>query len=526
MPMKHLCRTNAKRIAVNDKTPKIFIQNNPGHIPRPIVFKEESSNEKVVDWTCNIIPGMPVICECAEGVRSLGVTKGDTFTINGWRKDSKNIDVILLKDFNNRDYEVPETLFHKKFRIAFAITVHKSQGSTIDKPYMLHETNKYDWRMMNVALGRTADSSLIMVDRSHATLKAPVIPQPVSVQAGEHRPLLSHLHEDGMTDICKTFRRLNDIDPDGIVVRDQSNLRFHVFPSVDNLEKAITYPNQTLHEVVLPKTVQRVYFDIDLKVSEFKAIVPDVDAISFADELIDSIRKTSLEYVSELEDAIVNPDKKYIDLFTRTYTSSSDSKLSYHIMLPIYCGGYAQPLARSIFLEIRKRVMTQFPKIPAGLLEKILDSGMSKPNGSLRMLGSVKDKTFDRPKLDIQEDDLDGDLFASLIGWYDSNPFNLPPIYVESWDEKFKTEKKPTAISSELQTKIIELMTARIPDFTETWSFRSDSLMCDRRKPSYCENCGRTHENDNTLYFTVWEGSIFQRCFKSKKGLYVGKLHD
>ena len=40
------------------------------------------------------------------------------------------------------------------FYPAFCITVHKSQGSTYDQPYMIHEWDKYSDRMKYVALSR------------------------------------------------------------------------------------------------------------------------------------------------------------------------------------------------------------------------------------------------------------------------------------------------------------------------------------------------------------------------------------
>ena len=51
----------------------------------------------------------------------------------------------------------------KLFYPAFAITVHKSQGSTFNTPYTVHEWEKLNSRLKYVALSRSTDIKNINV---------------------------------------------------------------------------------------------------------------------------------------------------------------------------------------------------------------------------------------------------------------------------------------------------------------------------------------------------------------------------
>jgi hypothetical protein len=528
--LRGLCKTHYKRNDVNRNMMNLWLQHvlptlqYQGQLP--ITFKEKNSAHRdatTFNFKATLTYMMPVSCEMRDA--KLRLTKGDRLFVYTWTDEH-----IILLDLFNVQYNIPRDKFATHFRLAFCTTVHRAQGSTIKQKYMLFEHNKYDWRMANVAVTRCTKHEDVVFEYIAPPLPV-VIPAAVYAKPIEHKPLLQHIREDGLA--VKTFKKLVGEDSittkcenihEKIIVRDQSIMKFHVFDSVSELENVVSYPNQTLHELVWPSTIQRVHFDIDLKVSEFTAACPNQNAQQFVDNLVSTIRRVGLEYTKTYSgDIQISSDEKYISAYTRTYSSCSESKLSYHVMLPIYCGGYAQSLAREIFLDIRKLVMAEFPHIPAMLLEQILDSGMSRTRGSLRMLGSVKDTTFDRPKIDEQEDELTDDLAASLIGWYDYSMFAYPPIYIHSQDDKYEVVADNT-VSTETQTKIKDMM-AKDSTFSDTWTFRNDTLNCTRQKPSMCPNCSRKHDNDNTLYFTIHNNDVYQRCFhKAKSSIYVGSL--
>ena len=62
-----------------------------------------------------------------------------------------------------REQEVPIPEFTKMFNVAYCITVHKSQGQTIDEPYTIHEFEQFDQRLKYVALSRSTDINLINI---------------------------------------------------------------------------------------------------------------------------------------------------------------------------------------------------------------------------------------------------------------------------------------------------------------------------------------------------------------------------
>ena len=51
----------------------------------------------------------------------------------------------------------------KLFNVAYCITTHKAQGTTIDKPYTIHEFSKMDKRLKYVSLSRARDIALINI---------------------------------------------------------------------------------------------------------------------------------------------------------------------------------------------------------------------------------------------------------------------------------------------------------------------------------------------------------------------------
>jgi ATP-dependent exoDNAse (exonuclease V) alpha subunit len=53
--------------------------------------------------------------------------------------------------------------FQRLFRVAYCITIHSSQGMSIDKCYTLHEWRKYDKRLKYVALSRARSKDLIFI---------------------------------------------------------------------------------------------------------------------------------------------------------------------------------------------------------------------------------------------------------------------------------------------------------------------------------------------------------------------------
>ena len=69
--------------------------------------------------------------------------------------------ILIMDDDKEIDFPIDE--FQKLFYIAFCITVHKSQGSTFNEPYTIHQFDMFDERLKYVALSRSTDKNLINI---------------------------------------------------------------------------------------------------------------------------------------------------------------------------------------------------------------------------------------------------------------------------------------------------------------------------------------------------------------------------
>ena len=67
--------------------------------------------------------------------------------------------MCLLNDFDNSEINI-ELKFTNRFKQMYAMTVHKSQGMTINRPYSIYEYNRMQYDMLHVALTRTSKKSM------------------------------------------------------------------------------------------------------------------------------------------------------------------------------------------------------------------------------------------------------------------------------------------------------------------------------------------------------------------------------
>ena len=63
--------------------------------------------------------------------------------------------MCLLNDFDNSEINI-ELKFTNHFKLMYAMTVHKAQGMTINRPYSIYEYNRMQHDMLYVALTRTS----------------------------------------------------------------------------------------------------------------------------------------------------------------------------------------------------------------------------------------------------------------------------------------------------------------------------------------------------------------------------------
>ena len=146
----NLCFSNRKRIEINSLLMKKAIKKNDGPGLKLLKnYKNENSQD------VELLEKMPVIAIKTDN--KLNIVNNEMFKI-----DSIFRDVITIKN-EYKTIEIEADKFQYLFFIAYAITIHKSQGSTFDKPYTIHQWNKLDNTLKYVALSRSINKNLINI---------------------------------------------------------------------------------------------------------------------------------------------------------------------------------------------------------------------------------------------------------------------------------------------------------------------------------------------------------------------------
>ena len=150
---RHLSFTNDTRIKINEIMMMKYIKQK--NYKKTTDFKKLSFDKNSQDM--RLLPGMPVIAR--KNNKKLNIFNNETFTI----KEIKKTKEIIIVEDEGKLQEIPFEEFSTMFYIAFCITVHKSQGATYDKPYSIHEFNRFDNRLKYVALSRATNKNLINI---------------------------------------------------------------------------------------------------------------------------------------------------------------------------------------------------------------------------------------------------------------------------------------------------------------------------------------------------------------------------
>ena len=155
---KHICFTNKKRITINKYMMSKFIEDKEKKTKSkqtPLKLEKLIYDNNSQDVT--LLKEMPIIAR--KNNKELDISNNDTFIIK--KIDIKKQMILIMDDDKEIDFPIDE--FQKLFYIAFCITVHKSQGSTFNEPYTIHEFNLFDERLKYVALSRSTDKNLINI---------------------------------------------------------------------------------------------------------------------------------------------------------------------------------------------------------------------------------------------------------------------------------------------------------------------------------------------------------------------------
>ena len=144
----NLCYTNKKRMEINkqkmDKQVKKY-----GNGLKLKATKNPNSQD------VELFEGMPVIAIKNDVKR--GLVNNEMFTVKSIYKGTIEITNDIKTIVCNFDD------FQHLFFIAYAITIHKSQGSTFNFKYTIHEWDKLDLTLKYVALSRATEKNLINI---------------------------------------------------------------------------------------------------------------------------------------------------------------------------------------------------------------------------------------------------------------------------------------------------------------------------------------------------------------------------
>jgi hypothetical protein len=147
---KHLCYTNKKRIEINDI---MMMKRYKAYKKTPLKLSKSEFDENSQDVI--LCPQVPVIAHV--NCKKLDIVNNEEFVIKKITQDQ-----ILITN-SRKELIICIGDFQRLFYVAYAMTIHKSQGCTFDFDYTIHEWDKLDQRLRYVALTRATDLKYINV---------------------------------------------------------------------------------------------------------------------------------------------------------------------------------------------------------------------------------------------------------------------------------------------------------------------------------------------------------------------------
>jgi hypothetical protein len=146
-----ICFTNRKRIELNhywmDATNK---KNKTKCLRIPKLSYDPNSQDMLV------YKNLPIIARINS--KSYDIANNQTFVVTRLSND-----IITITDDDETFKEIKKEDFNKLFYPAYAITTHKSQGGTIDRPFTIYEWYRFDERLKYTAITRAKNFSDISI---------------------------------------------------------------------------------------------------------------------------------------------------------------------------------------------------------------------------------------------------------------------------------------------------------------------------------------------------------------------------
>ena len=158
----HLCYTNAKRKQINNRIMKT--------LKRGLSIQATDYDYISNEYTQDVIIKKDTPVMSVKTDKEKDIFNNEKFVVSLINKE----EVITLKSLLRPDtkIEIKKEEFNQYFVVAYAMTVHKSQGQTFNFKYMIHETNLMTNRMLYTALTRTTNKDFINIHNGNKESKA------------------------------------------------------------------------------------------------------------------------------------------------------------------------------------------------------------------------------------------------------------------------------------------------------------------------------------------------------------------
>ena len=135
-----------------------IVKNN--YRKKPLKLEKISIDKDSQD--VRLLSGTPIRSRVNK--EDMDIYNNEIFIIKEIQHSKQNI-LIVDEDDKNRILNIPFNMFQQLFYVAYCITIHKSQGTTFDFPYTIHDWDHpmFDHRLKYVALSRTTQLDNINV---------------------------------------------------------------------------------------------------------------------------------------------------------------------------------------------------------------------------------------------------------------------------------------------------------------------------------------------------------------------------
>lgn len=168
---RHLCFRNVKRKEVNKLCMK-RIATTKDTLTINTTPEQRRNNSYCQDVI--IMVGCPVMS--VKNNQDMGYVNNQQWVVAGWgdmtvkgkadEREDKTIPCLFLQmevDGEGDKIEIPIDSFHNEWVVSYAMTVHKSQSSTFDFKYAIHERYSYTKKMLYTALTRSTNAKDILI---------------------------------------------------------------------------------------------------------------------------------------------------------------------------------------------------------------------------------------------------------------------------------------------------------------------------------------------------------------------------